>query len=426
MQTQEASIETKDIVPDEIKIEPEWRQMVEPWWKSFLATLPVFLITRVIFLLLTYFGVVLFTLPNYSHRSLSLTTLLQAWYRWDASWYASIAARGYKSTEAAAFFPLFPWLERIVSLALDKNVYLAGILIANVAFWGTLIVLHRFVETEFDSKTADRTALYLAIFPTAVFFFAGYNESLFLFFALLSYYAMRRGSWWFAGLFGALAALTRSLGLALLLIFLYEFVRQELPQLQSAWRDHQRWKILKRLAGLPAALLIPLGLGIYIYYLNQRFHDPLALSHAQIYWRIGPTVPWYALVAAIKSIMTISPFTFPYTHNIIDVGALLIFATLLMLGFIGPERFARSQWSMLVFGLITLLFPLFYPGVPDATGMFYDVLPSTQRFVLEIFPAFILLARFGRRQWFHQGYLLLATPLLAFFVLQFLTGHWTV
>src|SRR5262245_42133485 len=92
-------------VTDEAPQQERW-SLIVPWWKSFLAILPVFLITRVIFLLLTYFGVILFTLPNYSHQSLSLTTLIQAWYRWDANWYAGIAARGYTSTEAAAFFPL--------------------------------------------------------------------------------------------------------------------------------------------------------------------------------------------------------------------------------------------------------------------------------------------------------------------------------
>jgi len=427
MQTQEASIESKDNAPPgEIKIEPEWRQMVEPWWKAFLAILPIFLITRVIFLLLTYFGAILFTVPNYSHQALSLGTLVRSWYHWDATWYAAIASKGYATPEYAAFFPLYPLLERIVGLAFHKDVFLAGMLISNLAFLGTLIVLYRIVETEFDSDTARRTTLYLAIFPTAFFFFAAYNESLFLFFVLLAFYAMRRSSWWLAGLFGGLAALTRSMGLLLLLVFLYEFTRQVLPQVRSGWHERHFYQSLKLLAGLPASLLIPLGLASYAYYLDLRFRDPLALFHAQVHWRIGPTVPWYAPGVAFKSMSTLSPFTFTTAHNIIDLTAMFLFLTLLVLCFVGPERFAFSQWSMLVFGLVVLLYPLFYPGMPDATGINYDVLPSTQRFVLEIFPGFILLARFGRRPWFHQAYLLLSLPLLAFFVLQFITGRWTV
>jgi hypothetical protein len=115
-----------------------------------------------------------------------------------------------------------------------------------------------------------------------------------------------------------------------------------------------------------------------------------------------------------------------FNRLIIDATALLLFLALLLLGFVGPERFAVSQWGILVFGLLTLLYPLFFPGTPDATGLIFDPLPSVQRFILEIFPAFIVLARFGRHHWLHEGYLVLALPLLAFFVLQFLTGHWTI
>ncbi|HET8851093.1 MAG TPA: mannosyltransferase family protein [Ktedonobacteraceae bacterium] len=399
---------------------------IEPWYKAFLATLPIFLITRAIFLVLTYFGVILFTLPNYSRQPLSFTVLVNRWSHWDVNWYNTIAIKGYVNPESAAFFPLFPLLERVVSLTLHRNVLYVGMLISNLAFLGTLILLYRFVETEFDSDTARRTALYLAVFPTALFFFAAYNESLFLFLVLLSFYAMRGGRWWLAGLSGALAALTRSIGLLLLFLFLYEFVRQVWPRIHSVWGEQQRWQMFKMLSGLPAALLIPLSLGLYAYYLNQRFHDPLALLHAQAHWREGLTVPWYAPFTAIRSILTLPPFTFITAHNIIAATALLLFLALLLLGFIGPERFAVSQWGILVFGLLTLLYPLFFPGTPDATGLIFDPLPSVQRFVLEIFPAFIVLARFGRHRWLHEGYLLLALPLLAFFVLQFLTGHWTI
>ncbi|MFL5655261.1 MAG: hypothetical protein ACJ8CB_13935, partial [Ktedonobacteraceae bacterium] len=79
-----------------------------------------------------------------------------------------------------------------------------------------------------------------------------------------------------------------------------------------------------------------------------------------------------------------------------------------------------NQWSMLLFGAMALALPLLYPGTA------YNPMPSMERYVLEIFPGFILLARLGRRSWFYQAYLMLSLPLLAFFTLQFLTGHWTI
>jgi len=402
--------------------QPGWRAGLTPWGQAAVAVLPAFLLTRFIFLLLTYFGSVLFTVRNYSYQVVPLSSVLRSWYHWDVISFENIATRGYVYRDNAAFFPLYPLLEREVSalLHIHTNVFLGGMLITNLAFLGTLIVLYRFVEVEFDRATARRATLYLAVFPTALFFFAAYNEALFLFFMLLSFYAMRRGSWWLAGLFGGLATLTRSIGLALLLVFLYEFARQVFPALREAWRNKRHVQGLKLLSGLLAAPLIPMGLGIYAYYLNRRFHDPLAFSHAEAHWHLSLSVPWYSPVTAIRAMLTFSPFTFSTTHNVIDLAALLLFVTLLILCFVGPERFAVSQWSMLLFGIMVLALPLLYPGTA------YNPMPSMERYVLEIFPGFILLARLGRRSWFHQGYLMLSLPLLAFFTLQFLTGHWTI
>src|SRR6266852_820969 len=313
--------------------QPGWRAGLTPWGQAALVVLPAFLLTRFIFLLLTYFGSVLFTMRNYSYQAVPLSSVLRSWYHWDVISFENIATRGYVYRDNAAFFPLYPLLEREVSalLHIHTNVFLGGMLITNLAFLGALIVLYRFVEVEFDRATARRETLYLAVFPTALFFFAAYNESLFLFFMLLSFYAMRRRSWWLAGLFGGLATLTRSIGLALFVIFCYEFIRQEFPLLRGAWRDKQRFKVLTLLSGLLAALLIPLGLAIFAFYLNLRLHDPLAFSHVEAQWHLGLSAPWYAPVVAIKAMLSFSPFTFSTAHNMIDLTALLLFATLLLL-----------------------------------------------------------------------------------------------
>jgi hypothetical protein len=403
-----------------------WRPIVAPWWNAALAVLPVFLLTRAIFVLLTYFGGVLFFVPNYWAGRLGLHDVIDTWYRWDAIRYATIAMRGYTTLDYAAFFPLYPALEHVLYALLHRDILVIGMFISNLAFFGTLIVFYRLVEVECDRATAERAVLYLAIFPTAMFFFAAYNESLFLFFLLLSFYAMRRGSWWMAGLFAGLATLTRSLGLFLVLVFLYEFARQHLPQLRELWQKRRALTGLRLLRDLVPVLLIPLALLMYAYALNVRFHDPLAFKHAQVYWRTGLNFPWVAPLIALRSIFTLSPFTFAIPHDIIELAALGLFSVLLVLCFVGPERLRQDQWSFALFGVLALLFALIFPGIPGPNGIPYDPLPSMQRFVLEIFVGFIMLARLGRRPAFHQAYLLLSLPLLAFFTLQFMTGHWTV
>ncbi len=397
-----------------------WRTRLLPWWKAAITVLPIFLATRFVFLILTYLGVVLFTVSDYSFTVISLNDLLMSWNHFDSVRFTIIATRGYTSLEYAAFFPLYPSLEHLLMSLTLQNAYLAGILISNVASFGMSIMLYRLVEVEFDSDTARRTNLYLAIFPTAFFFFAAYNESLFLFFALSSLYAMRRRAWWLAGLCAELATLTRSVGLILILVFVYEYICQAFPRLHPLLQGKQYRKLLHLFMDLPAALLIPLALSTYAWFLSVRFNDPLAFSHAQVLWRFGPTPPWYGPFLAIKNIFTFAPGTFFTVHNLIDFIALLLFATLLLLCFMGRERFSRQQRSIGIFSLLILLFSLLFPG------LYSTPLASMERFVLECSAGFIMLARLGRRHWFHQLYLVCALPLQSFLVLQFVTNHWTV
>ena len=62
-----------------------------------------------------------------------------------------------------------------------------------------------------DGERAGRHAVvYLALFPYAVFMFAGYSEALFLAFATTAWLAARRDAWWIAGLLGAGASFPAS------------------------------------------------------------------------------------------------------------------------------------------------------------------------------------------------------------------------
>ncbi len=424
MQAQEAVVVTPENI--EPAIQPSWRDLVLPWWKATLAILPTFLVTRFLLLLLAYFGGVLFIASNFSPSPVSYHDLLAAWNQGDEINYLAIATDGYTKAQQALFFPLYPTLVRVLSPLFHHSILAAGFFLSNLAFFGALIALYRLVETEFDSETAKRSVLYLAIFPTALFFFVAYSDSLFLLLILLSFYTMRRGSWWLAGLFGALATLTRFEGIFLFVIFLYEFVRQQGPQLREGWSEKQGLERVLPLIGVLASLLIPLALVVYASALSAIFGDPFAFIHAQTQQSAGFSFPLIGPLVAIKDIVRQPHTSFVVAHSLLDFAALVLFVALLALCFFGPERLARNQWTFALFGLLLLLYALSFPGSAAAHGSPYDALPSMQRLVLVIFPGFILLARLGRRAWFHQGYLLVALPMFAFFVLQFITGHWIV
>src|SRR5438094_3728034 len=87
---------------------PRWSARLAPWWQAALAVLPAFLLTRFIFLLLTYFGSVLFTVRNYSYQVVPLSAVLRSWYHWDVISFEKIAIHDYSIEDPtkAAFFQL--------------------------------------------------------------------------------------------------------------------------------------------------------------------------------------------------------------------------------------------------------------------------------------------------------------------------------
>jgi Gpi18-like mannosyltransferase len=273
---------------------------------------------------------------------------------------------------------------------------------------GVFMVFYQLVRQDGNEEQATRSVLYLAVFPTAFFLVAAYNESLFLFLAVSSFYCMRRGNWWLAGLCGGLASLTRSAGVLLLVPFCYEYLRQHEFSLRKI-----RFSVVN-------SLLIPAGLAIFAIYCYYTLHDLLAFSHAQVFWGRHLSLPWDGFVNSYYVMQKKWGLTFDAFHNAIDFSAGLIMLVLLVLSFVGPWRFRRDQLAYPLYAVAAYLLLILFPG----TGEF--PLESLSRLVIELFPLFVVLAAMGKRSSFNIHYLTISAGLLAFMLLQFLMGKWIV
>ena len=309
------SSSTPDQIPASLAVlSTGWRG----WFTALRGVFPIYLATHLALLILTYCSA-LFTLGNFTTKSLPLSTLWLSWYRWDSGHFTEIAANGYTAAWHTAFFPAFPLLERLIAFV-THNPFVAGLIISNLVGLLMLAALYRLALEDFDRTTAWKAALYLSVFPTAFFFAAAYNESLFLLFTLLSFYYMRQGSWWLAGLFGLLASVTRSAGICLFLPFCYEYLRQHDFSLKKPRFD------ALTCAGIPA------GIGIFALYCYYRFHDLLAFSHAQATWNRSMHGPWHGLIDAAATILRRAILSFDGIHNVIDLSACLFILALVILG----------------------------------------------------------------------------------------------
>ncbi len=114
------------------------------WIEALKQVLPIYLVTHLVFLVLTYL-VTLFRVNSSSSASFHLKTLLTSWNNWDTGWYNGIAMNGYTHLNSFAFFPLLPILERIVSPLTHNNPFYAGLLISNLAGLGMLMTAARII-----------------------------------------------------------------------------------------------------------------------------------------------------------------------------------------------------------------------------------------------------------------------------------------
>lgn len=386
---------------------------LQSWLTALREALPAYLLSHALFVTLTYLAP-LFTLPDFSAQALPPSSLVHSWQHWDAAHYASIARSGYVQWWQTAFFPLFPLLEQLGSLATLGSTHVAGLLIANLADLALLAVLYRLLTEDFSAALARRTLLCLVLFPSAFFLAAAYPESLFLLLSLLCFYCLRHQRWWLAGLCGLLAALTRPSGLLLVVLFVSEYGRRR------GWR-------LRRLG--PSALaagLIPLGTALFALYCLLRFDDPLAFSHAQVRWNRYLDLPGLSVLHTAVLLLKGPLVSFTTLHEAFDLVCVLFMLVLVALAWVGPWRFPPALRG---YALYALLFGLFALLWPTRDG---DALNAFPRYLLEATPAFVVLGLllegegWPRLRALLGCYPVCATALLSFALLQFLTGHWMV
>jgi len=328
---------------------------------------------------------------------------LFSWANFDGEHYLSIAIFGYKSLEQA-FFPIFPFLisffAKLLSpdfLSLLINSTIIGILISNIAFLFSLIFLWELIRIDFPKRIALLTIITLILFPTSFYFGALYNESLFLLLSIISFLSARKGKWFIAGVAGMIASATRVFGFLLLPALIIEAYQQKISPSKVLW-----------------ILLIPLGLGVYMWYLYLTVGDPLAFYHFQKLvgeqHQQGIILLPQVYFRYFKMILSVDKFSSLYQTIWLELIVGLLFFILPFYGY-----FKKIRLSYLFYALAGFL-------LPSIQGSF----SSLPRYVIVFFPAFLSLALLINNlpKFFRLTYLLISTLFLIVETALFLRGYW--
>ncbi len=193
-----------------------------PWIQAGILVLT----TRAVMFAVAYAATLYFA----STQGPSSEGFLAIWSRWDAQHFVIVAEHGWTGPIAeparpAAFFPLYPLSMRAL-MTLGAPPILAGLIVSTFASVVACAYLIKLADEEIGEGAGRRAALYLLLFPTAVFLAAPYSEALFLAGAIPAFYYARRGRWLVAALPAAVAMASRAAGGFLLFGLVFEFVRQ--------------------------------------------------------------------------------------------------------------------------------------------------------------------------------------------------------
>jgi len=286
--------------------------------------------------------------------------LLYSRANFDGIHYVEMARRGYDNLQQA-FFPFYSNLIRFLT-PYFKNSTFAGITISTLSFTLGLIILYKLVRLDYPDEIANLTIILLLVFPVSFFFSFVYTEGLFFLLIVGSFYAARRNNWLLAGILGGLASYTRFVGILLLPALLFEF-----------------WGKNKAIKNLIPLLLIPVGLLVYMQFLQKTTGDPIAFIHVQKYFLQGRSDKIVLLYQVfwryLKMIYTVD------RSNPLFSTVILEFFTGVTFTVLSIYSFFKTRPSYAFFAIASFI-------IPTLTGTF----TSLPRYVLVSFPSFIVLA----------------------------------
>ena len=197
---------------------------------------------------------------------------------WDGEWYSALAEHGYPahvpkvggvaSKSVIAFFPVYPFLVRLVRGVTGLSVQHAGLLVSFLCGAAMAVVLSMLVERLYGELAARRAVVLTCFFPGSLALSLMYSEATLLLAVVVGLYFLVERRWVLAGLAGAVATATRPNGAAFTIAALVVAVLAA-RRASGGW---ERWR--------PFLAPVLSGTGIVAFF-------------AYLWWRTGEKDAWF-------------------------------------------------------------------------------------------------------------------------------------
>ena len=235
----------------------------ETAYKALNIFLNAFLFRLIVFIL------EILILYMFTDQEYTFSTFLRRLEIWDCTNYFRISTVGYSGYNengiysTLVFFPLYPYIAKILNFIIH-NTHISLLLTSFLTYSGGCVFLYKLCLIDYGHNAAKKAVIYASIFPFAFFFGAMMNESMLFFTSAMTLYFIRKHKWPLVGICGALAALSRMVGIVLAIPAAIEWLEHYkiLEKLKSK-NIKEVWKLFYS-KGLWIFLML-LGLGIYLF-----------------------------------------------------------------------------------------------------------------------------------------------------------------
>lgn len=307
--------------------------------------------------------------------------LMWSWANLDGSNYVAIAIRGYTTAEFG-FFPLYPAILR----GLRSLVIVRYALIGQAVSFACIIAAFYFCIKllELDKPKANKVNFIIVclMFPTAYYWGAAYNDSLFFFLATATLYFGRKKMWLWACVSAFFATLARLNGLALSAFLLFEAWSQLTKNPQLVWR----WPTVKEMkkmlpyviiASVPVAALIT-----YLVYIQYAFGNWDLLFTSMSAWGQDKMIfPLQTVYRYIKIFLFTPHIGLSYWIAWLEFLSVVLYCVVLWFSY---KKIRFSYWMFMFIALL----------IPSLTGTFQGM----PRYALHLYPLFLFLFAWVEKQ----------------------------
>lgn len=338
-----------------------------------------------------------------------LQTFMSTWFRWDADNYIYIAQNWYTTVGdkrlAIVFFPFYSLVIRVAAIFI-QDYFLSGILVSNLSLVVACFYLYKLAEENFSPEVGFNSVKYLLLFPVSFFLGATFSESTFLALSIMTLYYSGKGKWLIAGILGALAALTRSLGVLLAVpVFLEFLITAEVFQ---SIRNRQYAKVAQDFLHKGfSAFLIPVGTLLYLY-INKAVTGNwfTFLTYQKEHWHQSFGVFFVNMKSYVVNAATWDPAE---SASLWTPQLIIILCAMLLLLY----GFGRIKTSHMAYFFISLFISI------SPTWLL-----SGPRYIMGIFPVYFALALLSRNKYVDFLLTSLSAISLCYCTLAFVTGHY--